>query len=219
MPTINNIVQMQNLAIRIRRLWVEGVRDYELRTRGIASGWGNYEMPTWDGGINSKGQANECVWEKIAQFCIDQDMVPEVLVKAMFHDALYMPRPNQSHGDFARGRYAYYNSPLVQGQIKTNIKNAFESQQSYAAANTQRLKRSGGLTEEEALRSAVLAKVTPLSPLFKYCVLKNLGRPVAEDYAEVAYYQYRQFPKQYDEVWGDWIPQELRDRVQKGGDL
>jgi hypothetical protein len=213
MPNIQEMEKVHVLANYIRQLWVDEYRDFELRTTGSATGWGSYRMTKWDGGTNSTGKHYESTWNRIATFCLTNDFQPERLVSAMFFNAKYPPQPNQAHGPFAVTKYRVYKEPTTRQAIRTSIHNDFEAQKSFIAANLHSLCKYGGKSEDIAIREIALTSTNTLSQLCRYCVLKSRNRPIAEKYADVAFREYRRFPDLYDEIWGDWIPQELRNRL------
>jgi hypothetical protein len=207
-PRYNN--QLATLATHIRQLWVHENQAFELKRKGQSSDWGMKKMPKWDGGVDSRGAHHKNVWEEIARFCTVHDLQPELLVKALFYDAVYTPMPNQAHGDYALKKYSRYNDPQTRQEIRTNIRSEFEAQRSYAASRVETYKAYGNKTGDEALRLVALNTTGPLSQLFRYCLLKNMGSLVANDYEDVARRQYMRHPDLYDEIWGNWIPNNLR---------
>src|SRR5688572_8189561 len=113
-------VQTQ-LEPRLRSAWVEARRDWEMRNRGVASKWGKRRVVQYDGGISKEGKHYKPAWPKLAEFCWTNNLIPEVLVDAVFHfsSSQYPPTPNQAKGEKAIQLYQKYLSPGTQSDIRT----------------------------------------------------------------------------------------------------
>lgn len=212
--------ELKALAQRIRDLWVVEYRDYELRTKGKATGWGSRHMNQWDGGQNTtSGKSYKPVWPKIAEFCLAYDLEPETLLHALFYRRVdYPPMPNQAHGADALDKYRNYTAPGTNLEIKTELIHAFESQKQRALSDVFTKKTYYKLDESTAWRVTIASDDKSLTPLFRFCVAKNQGwEDVAEQYVAQATKQYKRFADLYDEVWGDWIPMDFKMTVKKGG--
>jgi hypothetical protein len=204
--------QLEALSQRIRDLWVAEYRDFELRTKGKATGWGSRHMAKWDGGETADGKLCRPVWPRIADFVLEYDLDPDVLVHAMFWRRVdYPPTPNQAHGQFALEQYRLYTSPGTRLEIKTELIHSFESQKQRAMADVFAKKTYHKLDEKTAWRVVVGSNTTPLTPLFRYCVARNQGwEDIAVDFVKPALRQYRRLADLYDEVYGDWIPADIK---------
>ncbi len=202
----------QQLSERIRALWCEEMRDFNLRNKGLPGNWGTRHIVKWDGGRDDKGSSFTPVWPKIAQFCIQHDLEPEILVRALFYRQANTPRPNQAHGPYALDTYIAYTQSRTKLDQKSQIIYEFESQKARVVAETVRLKKYHRLEEQMAWRSVIASRDQPLSPLFRYCVCMNQKwHDMSVDYLDAARRQYKRDSKLYDEVWGDWIPQQLKE--------
>jgi hypothetical protein len=207
--------QLEAFAQRIRDLWVAEYRDFELRTKGKATGWGSRRMSKWDGGETEDGRIHKPVWPKIAVFCLEHGLEPDVLIHALFYRKVdYPPMPNQAHGGHALEKYNEYTAPGTRMEIKTELLHAFESQKQRVLADVFSKVQYYKLDEKAAWRITVASKDTPLTPLFRYCVARNQGwEEVATQYEPSATRQYRRFADVYDEVWGDWVPTDFKQKA------
>jgi hypothetical protein len=209
-------VELEELGQRIRQCWVEEQRNFSLRTSGAAGDWGEKHMTKWDGGTDSLGKEHASVWLKIARFCMDNNLEPFQLIRAMFYDALpaLPPRPNQAHGNYALEKYRHFTSPGTYLEIKNLYTSKFETQKQYVTSNVFSRIKYSGRDEITAWKLAITEKGAPLSPLFRYCVAINQGwTDIASMYAEKARVQYLYSPKLYDAVWQEWIPNTLKEKV------
>lgn len=203
---------MLKLTERIRQLWCEEMRLFELRSKGVSTGWGNKHMSKWDGGRSSTGVMHTAVWPKIADNCISNNMDPDKLIRAMFYGCIqYAPFPNMATGTDAVAKYIVYTSPRTQLELTNKFKYEFESQKSRAISTVISLKTYQGLDEATAWKYTLASKDEPLSYLFRYCVAKNQNwNDVADIYAIQANKQYARHKEIYNKIWQDWIPSELK---------
>jgi hypothetical protein len=212
--------QIEALAKYIRALWVAEYHDFELRTKGIATDWGTHHMSKWDGGETSDGKTCTAVWPRIARFCIEHNLEPDLLIRAVYYRKVdFPPHPNQAHGAKALEVYRAYTAPATRMEIKTELIHKFESQKQRALSDVFSKKHYYKLDELSAWQSAISTSAPVLTPLFRYCVAKNQGwDDLANEYQARAAKQYRRFAEIYDEVWGEWIPAELKSmaRVKNG---
>jgi hypothetical protein len=78
-----------------------------------------------------------------------------------------------------------------------------------------------GYKGEELLAATLLNDVLELTPLFRYALAHAEGLPkIAKRYSAAAMAQYQEAPKQYRELWKEWLPDTLplmKKAAQKGG--
>lgn len=204
--------RLEDLGQEIRRLWCSERRFFDLRNTGRSGDWGDTQIRRWDGGRSASGKFYKPVWPTIAAFCIDNNLEPHLLVKALFHNVmLQAPLPNMAHGNFALEKYRQYTSPATSLEIKSKIINEFESQKSKAHAEVVNRKKYNNSSEELAWKIVILDNKSSLSPLFRYCIAKNQNwDDIHPDYYEAAKRQYSRHPDVYDAVWQEWIPDTLK---------
>ncbi len=209
--TKNDSAVIDKIAERIRALWCEEVRLYELRTKGASTNWGSTYLTKWDGGRTANGTRCEPVWPKIAMHCINHNLDPDKLVRAMFHGAInYTPYPNMAHGADALAKYALYTSPKTELELTNKLTYEFEAQKSRAISTVMSMKTYQAMDEQTAWKCTLASKDEPLSYLFRYCVAKNQGwHDIAQLYEVQARKQYERHKGLYDKIWSDWIPTEL----------
>lgn len=197
---------------KIRALWCSEMCDFDLRNTGRISGWGKRHITRWDGGVSAAGRFYKPVWPKIAAFCLDNELEPAQLVRAMFYrKMIFAPNPSAAIGAKALEQYKSYTTPLTVLEIKTSIIHALESQKSRATSSVLSLETYYKLDQQTAWRRTITSRDEPLSPLFRYVVAKNQSwEDLAPMYEAAAYRQFNRHPELYLEVWGDWIPNEMR---------
>ena len=206
---------VDQLASDIRQLWVNAHRDWELRTTGTPSDWGHRFMTKWDGGVSEDGRVHGSVWVKIALFVMANELDLEVLITAVFYKQLYKPPyPNMAHGAAALERYRVYTSPGTQLELRNELIYALESQKQRATSDVLTKTKYYNLDDNIAWRITIGSKSIPLTPLFRYCVAVNQQwSDIAEQYYPTARKQYKQRPKLYDDVWGEWIPPDFKTKA------
>lgn len=204
--------QLEALAQHVRDLWVIEHHNFERRTKGKVSDWGNKYMAMWDGGETYDGKIHKSVWPKIAKFVIENDLQPDVLIHAVFWRKVDKPpTPNMAHGPSALEKYANYAAPATRMEIKTDLIHAFESQKQRALADVFSKTTYYKLNEQTAWRATIAGSSIPLTPLFRYCVARNQNwDDVATDFKPQACKQYKRYAELYNEVWGEWIPDDFK---------
>ncbi len=204
--------QLSTLAQCIREMWVAEYRDFELRTTGLATGWGRRHMVHWDGGNTPDGKVCKPVWPKIAKHVTENDLEPDLLVRALFYRKTdYPPTPNQAHGPYALEQYRLYTSPGTTLEIKSDLIHGFDSQKQRALSEVASKTTYFKLDETTAWKVTVGDTDVPLTPLFRYCVACNQGwDDIGTKFEAQAKKQYRRFAAVYNEVWGAWIPETLK---------
>lgn len=202
----------EEIAATIRACWVEEYRKFILRTKGVSTDWGSRSFVKWDGGQDSRsGAIYKNVWLSIADNCIEHDVDPYTFVKAMFHNRMKTPWPNMATGEYGIGRYSEYMNPKTQLEIKSDIVNSFEAQKARILSTVSRYIHFNKWDEKDSWIIAITDHNEPFTPLFRYSVAKNQGwTDVANEYLIPARQQYKTHRKLYDEVWEEWIPDELR---------
>lgn len=205
-------LECQVLGDSIRAIWVAERSAHDAKF-GIRSDWGARHMPQWDGGETASGRRAKPVWPKIAAFCLAHGIDPEVLIKLIFDDwgRSVPPPPNVAHGDYALKRYEEYRKKHNSGSARELVAIGFESQKAQARIAIA-FYASWGLPREKVWRLGILGDAQPLSVLFRYCLAKSENfEDLANEFKDKALMQYLSDVESYDVVWGDWIPQELKD--------
>src|SRR5258708_32197000 len=131
--------KFNNLMNYVRQLWVEERRDFDLRVNGVWSGWGQEKMARWDGGTAADGKTHKNTWVKIAQFCLDNNLNPQTLIRALFYNTKLAPQPNIAYNSTALELYRRYESPGNKLEIKNKMRYKLDSQLASAHANVVRL--------------------------------------------------------------------------------
>jgi hypothetical protein len=211
--------QIGELAVEIRHIWVEERRNHELRTTGVESGWGRKLMARWDGGKLSNGTVCASIWVKIARFCVEHNVHPRLLVRAIFEAKGNGTSPNPDEAQTSRALSLYHGflTPYQLEQRVRILQLEFDSERSCLTTEVAVQKRFGAPRPDlEVWRDSLSAPHLELSPLFRYCVAVNQGwDDIAAAYYEGASVQYNRWPDLYDKVWQQYIPATLQDETRK----
>jgi hypothetical protein len=197
-------------AAQVRLAWCKEYQDFELRTIGASTGWGQRPMARWDGGVDSRGAHHSSVWDKIVKFCDDNGLETDTLVRAMFFRAKVAPKPNMAHGQYAMSKYQEFTGADTGLSVRDDITYEFESQKSHLAAGIARLAKYNDKPEDFAIVHLACLPDSPYTQLFRYCVLRNRGSKIADKYLAAARRIYSKHPKAYDDIWGNWLPPEVK---------
>lgn len=200
----------------IREMWVQARQDYDMRVHGVTTWWGMKHMPQWDGGESANGRNYTAVWPKIYKFCLDNTLDPEKLVKAMFHfrKAGPAPLPNMACGQYGLELYQRYAGMQTQADDKRMMTISFNAQRERAASAMSSLQARYNFSSQLTWKLVLDDKTQPLTVLFRYCVATSEGfTDIATKYKLRALEQYLSNKEGYDEIWGSWIPKELKEEA------
>src|ERR1700739_2767163 len=165
--------------------------------------------PRWD---EPKERGGETIWEKNARFVIQYELVPEELMGRIFRTlGQEAPQPNVLCGPKALAIYRQQTAQSLRIieidwalQKNTARRRLLEYQQLQLGDN------------EQAWRALLLDPTSCLSDLFRFVLARQEGyADLAEFYRDAALSQYLCDSKQYDQVWGNVIPEELRQAAEK----
>jgi hypothetical protein len=177
--------------------------------------WGLNLVPRYDGGEDSHGRVHQNMWERVARFVIRNRLDPRRFVRAQF--AIRDSKPIEPTSLLTDQAISLYHH-----QAQTDdeeIRRLFDFQRRRALAEFDKLmpcRTSRGWTDGDINRAVLGNMLVPLSALFRYCLTKRDGHEdLAETFAQEAVVQYLAQPSDYDKVWGDWIPQALKDLAAK----
>jgi hypothetical protein len=195
----------EELAALIRAVWVEEYRAHRQRATGRPSGY--TPGPSWDGGRDASGRDHKPLWPRVADFVIRNEVTdPAAFVRAQFPPGLTRPPyPNLLTTAQALLNYREFRPRLVEGLRLALASQAHEFRRKAASACTLYGRSRRAL--EHVLGDANAG----LSALFRFAVARREG---LEDECRVwlplARAQYLSAPSDYDEVWGDVIPEEVK---------
>lgn len=199
--------ELEDLADRIRKLWISEHQAFVKRKTGKSCSW--QSSPTYDGTKrNASGHKTTCIWLKIATFCVEQNWDYIRLVRAMFdqHKFQVPPVPTHAYGKIAEQRYhaSLLESPsdvLAEMQIQLS-----EFERALFVA-----KPLYGETPE-AVHYVLSDRALSLSALFRYCLAFREGfKDLMDLWKPDARRQYYNSKSKYDSVWGDCIPAQLSE--------
>ena len=170
--------------------------------------------PRWDGGEDpSSGKEFKPVWPKIIAAAGRENVDPVRLISAVFLYAVG-PRPPEPLECCTEKALAYLKQTLKEGgdQIRGSLASNREVEYQVVAFS---LPVGGASSQEElnlACRKAVGSVSAALSPIYRVCRAAQLSdKQLFSQYFQTALRQYVADQPVYDDVWGDFIPQELKD--------
>jgi hypothetical protein len=201
---MRNAAAADNFAQQLRKLYcifraeVTGERD-----------WGMQPIPMYDGGTNPWGRTFQPVWPKIARHIVELGVDPVEYMRAQFMEARVascVPLPTQFYSKAATERYR---------RVRRNAQVWLQSVKEFEFASIrtecailQRMGRDGAKGLEMSLMNTAAVQA---SPLMRYCVAAAHSMPAPQVYWRAsALRQYAFRADDYDAVWGDIIPTELR---------
>lgn len=197
--------ELEQLASRVRDKYIECRRQHASQTGGRASAY--RPGKAWDGGRTASGQRRQSIWEKIAAHIRTKDYDLDTYIQAQFHrcQAGYPPKPNVLLSPVAASHYLLYlreREPDYRQTLANQV-------QAYAHALYVAAKL---FSEPDAAVRYVLSDPAPsLTPLFRYCAAAREG---LEDQVRFWYVaalkQYKPYAANYDQYWGELIPDTLR---------
>jgi len=204
---------LEDMARRCREAYIACRRERDL----LHSGKTSYTKPAakWDGGEDTSGAVHQPYWPKMAKFMIKHGLTPEHCIRVRFALCRDMskdpPYPNQ----IANPTYLEeYKADQVK-KISEWIEGAFSYEKAYCASSITLMEEELGRKGKPVWRSVLLDESIPLSALFRYCLARSESiDDVAEEYEIPAMTQYIVARKEYDQVWGNWIPEDFRSSAE-----
>ncbi len=198
-----------SMALMVRVIYVACRRTATLAREGVSSTWGDAAMPRWDGGETATATYTP-VWPKIAKLCIKHQAEPGVYVKAQFDEIkVRIPWPSDLLGESAIARYTAFagrNYARLREAL-LNQSRDFDNQAHWLCIEARH-----GITLDEAASRVLRDTSFGITPLFRHCVASRFHAiAIAERFRDAALLQYVFQRKDYDNAWGDTIPQSLRD--------
>ncbi len=198
-------------ADHIRWLYVCARRQFN-KAQGKPTSYGADVIPQWDGGQDSMGRTFKPIWPKIAKFFRAHDLDPAECVTAAFAAAKHGTPPNPT---------ALCDTKLIGIKdamyelLRERLYAQRVSCEQQLAVLVSRAKAYLHFDEPEAVKHVLTAESSQFDALFRYCAGVRMGlQPTVERYHEAALARYFWVPRLFDEVWGDWIPESLRQEAQ-----
>ena len=162
-------------------------------------------------------------WPKIAQFLVKNRIGNyQAFMRVQFSSRNgrgYPPTPQQCYGPTALKRWQEHLQMQSSDHVLNQIRLAYEYQKDTYSQHISKMETMCEDAELDAKESEIYSSVlfdpgNQLTALFRYCaaVEEELAE-VAEHYRAQALLQYSFAKEAYDEIWKDWIPEELRDEA------
>lgn len=196
---------LDRLSDQVREFWIAEHRAYVRRTKSVLSDF--QSSARWDGGRTAGGVRCKPIWPKVAAVIANNGLDPRMFVAAQFQYRTSgpPPTPNIMLSQSALERYNAYVAHQPD-DLLTDLKLQVEE------FNRCCRRLSPLYGEGKSAITAILAdRGLALSALFRYCIAFNEGLVnYAAIWQDPARTQYHRRRPQYDEVWGDCIPEHLR---------
>ena len=159
-------------------------------------------------------------WKKLAT-CAILNQVPSIgaFIHVQFEargKRAHCPTPKQCYGPVAIRRWEEYWDSEDQEDRLYDLRLAFNFQKDEFQRQTVRAERMNKIvdetwTDEEMQTGVLLNETNSLNVLARYCLAVVEGFPdIAKRYQRAALLQYVFARTLYDEVWQEWIPDQLR---------
>lgn len=202
----NKQAELDRLSDRIRQFWINEVRAFQRRTRGTDTGY--KPSARYDGGRTANSATvHQPIWPKIAELVRASQLNPGAYVSAQFFERTKgpIPQPNILLSPSALSRYYAF----VDNMPDTVLLDLQVQVEEFKRACTRTRTLYGDTSE--AVDAALLDRGLCMSALLRYCIAFNEGLAVtAALWQEPALDQYNMRRSQYDEVWGECIPEHFR---------
>lgn len=205
---------MNDNARLVRELYVREVRKF-LWQRGDVSDYGSQPIPQWDGGKDAYGRTHVSLWPHIAKFFVDNELSPELVICCMFREAQLRgaatyPPPSLFIGDLSLAIYKRHRL-----QIITEKAAEYFSDQERLRTWIWQYKLHYKMDDADAMRHALSANRSDLSPLFRYCMARKNGlTDVAEKFKSRALLEYV-WNKDLLEEWSEILPSDIQQDAER----
>lgn len=201
--------QIYNLAEEVRQHWANEWESFSLRFGKEVK---FPKTARWDGGIDASGRKHSNIWLKIAKFIVDNNLDPELLVRAQYYEysASEPPFPTVLMSQRGIEKLNKYKDIYIDNVIKA-IKiqeDAFK----LALWNIDAIYKQHAGRKQNTHFVLTDIKV-PLTALFRYMKAQQIGSHVLMDnWKNEALKQYLKAPAAYDTYWSA-IPIEFKKYV------
>jgi hypothetical protein len=200
----------ERLAARLRAAFVRERRRWVVRRTGKPSMFGSGPIPAWDGGIDYNGVRHTAVWPKVADQLIDARCAdPERFILAQF-SGLANLRASDMLGGKAMERYKQ-----VMDKLPDIVLGSFQADMGAFRLGVHRTSRwFPDMTPRDVNEYVLGSHYFTLSPLFRYCCAAEEGfADLVDVYQYAALDQFMSSPTDYRRLWGNKLPQALRDHA------
>lgn len=201
------------LANRIRDLYTLRRRALHEAREHRPSSW--KPSPHWDGGHTPHGNRKN-IWVKIAKFCLRNGLEPEDYIYYVFSTLKPEQVPQPNHLLSERLRQQYIDNHCREEERLEHIRLAFTEQKLNLMSRldewTQVALEEKTISKRDIQLAILGDDGLGLTALFRFCLaIQEKLDDVAQYYFEPAVLQYLRFRKEYQEVWGDFLPTWLDD--------
>lgn len=203
----------RKLGERLKQAYTTERRLHETQRDGVLSTYRPAARFDGQAAATVEDNAIDSLWVKAAKTLYRQGIDPEDYVRRVFAmisgKVISCPRPNQLLS--SRCMELYRNASV---DLREEITLAFSTQRQIARREVVVKCNVNGKTVPVAMNETIRDESLPLSSLFRYCLALSMRekvvRRLAKRYKIDAALQY--FPKreEYDQVWGEYIPDQFR---------
>lgn len=198
---------LDNLAADVRQIYAAAYRTRYQALTGRTSTWGETPIPKWDGGQGAYSNHYHSIWHRIARFCLDNQIDPATLVRAVFmRRPSDLPTPNTMYGAAALAAVEAHRRRGDRDLVQT-----LRAQESHFLGAVMMARDGYGMLQDDACRFVLQSPSAPLSGLFRYCMASAANDlETAALFEPAALRQYLFERESYDRAWGAVIPPGLR---------
>ena len=204
-------VELSRLCAEVRKTYFLEHRAFLIRYTG--EDFGQLELhkhyKQWDGGVDYRGVKHAPVWPKIVAYASMHGLDPCLLVQAVFamHEHAEPPLPNMIVGPYALECYQTFERGSGE-RLRLKLELQEDSFEKEVWRQSEFQKR----TNEDCQSRALTSPTVDCDALFRFYKALSLGfESIALSCRHAATMQYLMRPDDYDEVYGNKLPQEFKE--------
>lgn len=192
----------------VRSSYLTHLREYYRRKSGIKPVSPNY-LERQASKLDGPGVGGLSYWQRLARYCQSGRFDLDRLIRAFFisQDKIRNFMLLNHDEIFSQNTSRIYESLAPTPDVCTA---SLKAQQRALEAISNHQFVLYGTDERRSSVDALMADLTPFTPLFRCCVL-NKYQEDFRPWLLSAIQQYQSAPDSYDKSWGDLIPQDIRE--------
>lgn len=191
----------------LRTVWVDSVNSSPLVQLG--SGAPYTPSKSVDGGTTSLGRTFEPIWPKLLKWLTEAKVTNIPLyMRSVLHNWKGTPQALHPNILMRPSSLEIYKDTIK--RLVGDMRLSLQIQTNIAVSNLNRYKELHSWDADKASREMIDSQVG-LSSLFRFCWAAKFNyEDVAAQYRDAALMQYSVASEDYNKIWGDFIPEELR---------
>ncbi len=210
MTMVNSEDTIQSYAILLREAYRVMRQQWSRQHNLCESDWGNHPIPRYDGGADASGRNFKSVWVKLARFVVANGLNPDLYIRAQFRGRIASPpEPTQL---MSSGALSVYHQTTANRIALCSARFLAQKTRYFLEVQALGAGRQVVRCSDDQINLSVLGNLSlPLSALFRYCLgVRGEREIIIHRFRNEATIQYIGDQEAYDQVWGTWIPDELR---------